>query len=206
VAPFLLALALAAASGQDNLDRLAEVLRSAPAWSASFTQVYTPEGFTEGTTEHGTLTLAPPARLRFDYTTASPRAFATDGRVARLVDAAAGSCDAVRLDAGTWGRLPLAALLDPPAARAAFAVESRDATLRLVPRKPAPDLAEITVRLDARGLPDEVTVLDGSGTRNTFTFSGWHAVAEPPPSFFLPALPGKAPCTPEESDTGAGNR
>ena len=206
MAPLLLLLALAALPGQDNLDRLAEVLRSARAWSADFTQVYLPEGFAQGTTERGTLTLAAPALLRFDYTTGSPRVFATDGRVGRLVDPAAGSCDAVRLDAGTWGRLPLAAVLDPPAARKAFAVESEDRSLRLVPREPTPDLAEITLRLDASGHPETVTVLDGSGTRNTFAFSRWRAVAEPPRSFFQPALPGKEPCSPEESDTGTGNR
>jgi len=206
VTAILVALALAAPSGQDNLDRLAAALRSAHAWRAAFTQVYTPEGFTEGTSERGTLTLAPPARLRFDYASGSPRAFAVDGRTARLVDPAAGSCDAVRLDAGTWGRLPLAAVLDPQAARRAFAVESLGPVLRLVPHEPTPDLAEIAVDLDAGGFPSRVIVLDGSGTRNTFTFTGWRAVAEPPPSLFQPALPGQTPCLAAEGDTGPGNR
>ncbi len=206
MAPLLLVLALTGPPRQDNLDRLAAVLRSARAWRADFTQVYTPEGFTEGTTDRGTFTLVPPARLRFDYTTGSPRVFAADGRIGRLVDPAAGSCDAVQLDAGAWGRLPLAAVLDPPAARKAFTVESHDGSLRLVPQEPTPDLAEITVRLDASGLPEAVTVLDGSGTRNAFAFTRWHAVTEPPASFFKPALPGREPCLPADGDTGAGNR
>jgi outer membrane lipoprotein-sorting protein len=204
--PLLLVLALAAAPPSDNLDRLAAALRAAPAWSAEFTQVYTPEGFTEGTTERGTLTLVPPARLRFDYTTGSPRVFAADGRVARLVDPAAGSCEAVRLDAGAWGRLPLAAVLAPQDARKSFSVESQDNTVRLIPHDRTPELARITIKLNADGRPATVTVLDDSGTRNTFTFNEWHAISEPSPSTFEPSLPGKEPCPPEESDTGAGYR
>src|SRR5512136_890037 len=129
----LLILALLAPPEQDGLDRRAAALRAATAWRADFEQVYTPEGFTEGTTESGHLTLVPPGRLRFDYTSGSPRVFARDGSIGRLVDPAAGSCDAVRLDTGSWSRLPLAAALDPAAARRAFSVESRGPTLRLIP-------------------------------------------------------------------------
>jgi outer membrane lipoprotein-sorting protein len=202
----LLALALAAAPPPDNLASLAAALRSAAAWRAAFTQVYVPEGFSEGTSEGGTLTIAPPARLRFDYTSGSPRTFTADGHVGRLVDDAAGSCDAVRLDAGTWGRLPLAAVLDPAAARRSFTVESHGRELRLVPHEPTPDLGEITVLLDRANLPASVTVVDGSGTRNAFTFTGWRRVAAPPAAFFEATLPGKAPCEPAEGDTETRNR
>ncbi len=202
----LLVLALAAPPAPDNLESLAVALRSAAAWRAAFTQVYIPEGFSEGTSDSGTLTVAPPARLRFDYTSGSPRTFTADGHVGRLVDIAAGSCDAVRLDTGTWGRLPLAAVLDPAAARRSFTVESRGRELRLVPREPTPDLAGITVLLDAANLPASVTVVDGSGTRNAFTFTGWRPVAAPPSAFFEASLPGKEPCQPAEGDTGSRYR
>jgi outer membrane lipoprotein-sorting protein len=195
--PLLLIMALAAAE-QDGLDRLAAALRSTGAWQAEFVQLYTPEGFTEGTSDRGRLTLAPPARLRFDYTSGSPRVFATDGSVGRLVDAAAGSCDALRLDVGAWGRLPLAALLDPPAARRAFTVEQRGRALRLTPREPSPELAEIAVTLDGKGMPESVTVRDAGGNTNRFDFSRWKPAAEPPAAFFQPALPGSPPCAPDQ--------
>ncbi|MBZ5588177.1 MAG: outer membrane lipoprotein carrier protein LolA [Acidobacteriia bacterium] len=194
----VLALALVAAPGPDALDRLAAVLREAKAWQAGFIQRYTPEGFEAGTTEKGTLTLSQPALLRFDYTSAAPRIFATDGSVGRLVDQGAGSCDAVRLDAGAWGRLPLAVALDPQAARRAFVIDSSGPTLRLVPKEPTPELAEITMTLSADGLPSGLTVRDASGNRNQFTFSGWQRRTELPPSFFRPSLPGSRPCAPEE--------
>ncbi|HLE60280.1 MAG TPA: outer membrane lipoprotein carrier protein LolA [Thermoanaerobaculaceae bacterium] len=189
---------LAAAPEQDGLDRLAAALRSAKAWQTEFVQVYTPEGFADGTTDSGRLTLVPPVRLRFDYTSGGPRVFATDGSIGRLVDPAAGSCDAVRLDVGAWGRLPLAAVLDPPAARLVFTVESRGGTLRLLPREPNPELAEITVALNAKGMPESVTVRDTSGNSNRFSFSRWKPVTEPPAAFFQPALPGSPPCSPDQ--------
>jgi outer membrane lipoprotein-sorting protein len=194
----LLILALLAPPEQDGLDRLAAALRAAKAWRAAFEQVYTPEGFTQGTTESGHLTLVPPGRLRFDYTSGSPRVFASDGSIGRLVDPAAGSCDAVRLDTGSWSRLPLAAALDPAAARRAFSVESRGPSLRLIPLAPSPELVEITVALDAEGMPASVTVRDPAGNSNRFNFTHWKSAAEPPAAFFRPALPGSSPCQPEQ--------
>ncbi|HVN76213.1 MAG TPA: outer membrane lipoprotein carrier protein LolA [Thermoanaerobaculaceae bacterium] len=194
----VLLLALAAAPDPDALDHLSAALGRAAGWQAEFVQRYTPEGFDTGTTESGHVTLAPPAQLRFDYTSGAPRVFASDGSVGRLVDPGAASCDAVRLDAGAWGRLPLAAALDPTAARRAFVVRSEGQEIRLVPREPTPELAEISITIGPDGLPASVTVRDASGDRNHFTFSGWSARGAPPPSFFRPSLPGSSPCAPEQ--------
>ncbi|HQT93232.1 MAG: hypothetical protein B7Z68_07645 [Acidobacteria bacterium 21-70-11] len=194
----LLLLVLAANPAPDALDRLAGALRASRGWRAAFAQEYVPEGFDTGTTERGTVALAPPARLRFDYTSGAPRIFATDGSVGRLVDPGAGTCDAVRLDAGVWARLPLSAVLDPGAARRAFVVEASGGAIRLIPREPTPDLAQVTVTIGPDDLPHEVTVRDASGNRNQFTFSGWRPDREPPLAFFQPSLPGSRPCVPEE--------
>ena len=194
---FLL-LVLAANPAPDALDRLAGAVRASRGWRAAFVQEYVPEGFDTGTTERGTLTLAPPECLRFDYTSGVARIFATDGSVGRLVDPGAGTCDAVRLDAGVWARLPLSAVLDPGAARRAFVVETSGAAIRLIPRDPTPDLAEVTVTIGPDDLPRDVTVRDASGNRNRFAFSEWRHDREPPLAFFRPSLPGAAPCAPEE--------
>ncbi len=194
----LLVLILAANPAPDALDRLAAAIRASRGWRAAFAQEYIPEGFDTGTSEHGKVTLAPPACLRFDYASGAARIFATDGSVGRLVDAGAGTCDAVRLDAGVWARLPLSAVLDPGAARRAFVVETGGAAIRLIPREPSPDLAQVTVTIGPDDLPREVTVRDASGNRNQFTFSDWRPDREPPPAFFRPSLPGFKPCVPEE--------
>jgi outer membrane lipoprotein-sorting protein len=195
IAPVILALA---AVPPPSLERLAAALRGAPAWHAAFVQTYTPEGFDQGTSDKGSLTLVPPDELRFDYASPGERVFAVDGAVARLVDRKRGSCEAVRLDRGTWARLPLAAVLDPGAAAHAFTIESTGDGLRLIPHEPGPDLAEITVMLDGAGLPATVAVKDGAGNINQFEFTHWRTEKLPPNTLFRPALPGSPPCLPED--------
>ena len=175
---------------------LAASIRREPAWQAAFQQEYVPAGFDEGSKAGGSLLLAAPALLRFEYSGTDHRVFALDGSVARTVDEAAGTCDAVRLDPEAWRRVPLAALLDPAAAEQAFIQGATDHTLVLRPRTPGTDLTEIRVVMGTDGMPAAITVVDGSGNRNTFTFSGWRAIPAPPGSAFAPGLPGSPPCTP----------
>jgi hypothetical protein len=182
-----------------ELEKLAATLRGAPAWRAEFVQTYTPAGFDEGTTDAGSLTLAPPDRLRFEYRGESGRVFALDGVVIRNVEENAGTCDAVRLDERMWGRLPLAALLDPTAAVASFSTEVTSGTLRLVPRQLNPDVASIEVAFATSNLVEKVTVTDPSGNRNVFSFSGWKAIGAQSDAVFHPALHGRPPCQPEGS-------
>jgi outer membrane lipoprotein-sorting protein len=199
IATILLALAPVAPTSTPpaELQHLATAMRGAAAWKATFTQTYTPSGFDEGTSDAGTVVVAPPGRLRFDYLGAEPRVFAVDEGVARQVDPGAGSCDAFRLDGALWDRLPLAALLDPAATVKSFDAVAVAGVLRLTPREPSPELASIEVTVGPSGLPATVVVRDGEGNRNLFSFSGWVAVAVPPAASFAPALPGKAPCRPE---------
>jgi Outer membrane lipoprotein carrier protein LolA len=180
-----------------ELDGLLATLRAAPAWQAHFVQRYVPSGFKEGNRDEGEVVLVAPSSLRFDYSGKDPRAFAVDGTVARLVDDVAGTCDAVRLDSATWDRLPLAALLDPGAARAAFVVSREGNALRLVPRSPGPELSQLVIGAGTDHLPAEVVATDGNGNRNEFSFTGWRKVEPPAPAFFRPALPGAKPCLPE---------
>jgi hypothetical protein len=191
----LASILLAAAPALAEFERLAAALKAAPAWQARFSQAYIPEGFPAATSEGGRLTLAAPARLRFDYDNGG-RAFAVDGGVARFVDPAGPSCDAVRLDQGTWGRLPLAAVLDPAAAEAAFSIEGTGNGLRLVPKQPTPDLAQVHLQLDAAGMIGTLEVVDQAGTVNRFLFTEWKRSPAPGEEFFRPSLPGGSPCTP----------
>jgi hypothetical protein len=188
----------AVAGAQVTLEEVAEAVGAVPAWQVTFTQRYVPAGFETGATESGTLTVAPVASLRFDYAGESPRVFAADGAVARWVDPGAGTCTAVRVDAGTWGRLPLAAFLDPGAARAAFVVTVAGSEVTLTAREPTPELVSVVVRVGDGSLPAAVTVFDASGNRNEFALSSWQRRAAPPAGFFRPAIAGQPPCDPAE--------
>lgn len=187
-----------AASAAPTLESLAAAINAAPAWRASFAQRYVPAGFTEGTTDQGSVTVAPPVRLRFEYRGENEQVFAVDGAVVRMVDPGAGICDALRLDNAAWGRLPLAALLDPAAAGRAFTSASRGAALVLHPREPMPELAELEVTAGRDGLPATVVVLDGAGNRNEFSFRDWRRQRDPGLEPFRPALAGQAPCVPDQ--------
>ncbi|MFI5142894.1 MAG: outer membrane lipoprotein carrier protein LolA [Thermoanaerobaculales bacterium] len=191
-------LAAVAAGTPTSLEQLAAALRASRAWRAEFVQTYTPQGFDHGTSEPGILTVVPPAKVRFDYTASGGRVFAVDGSISRLVDVGNGSCEAIRLDRGTWAKLPLAAVLDPAAAGRTFVIEAKDHTLRLVPREPTADLAEVTITLDDDRLPRAVLVQDTAGNRNRFSFTRWQTTSEPPAKLFAPSLPGSPPCLPED--------
>lgn len=193
-------LALAAGLPQPLPAALEEVARAvgrAPAWQADFTQYYLPAGFQQGTSERGTLVLAPPDRLRFDYTSVPGRVFAVDGPVARLVDQETGSCQATSLDAATLSRLPLATILDPEATARSFSIEVAGATLTLVPLVPTPDLARVTIQVGEDHLPVTIQVTDSTDNRNTFTFSRWKPTKAPAAGAFRPHLSGEPPCPPE---------
>ncbi|HNX49492.1 MAG TPA: outer membrane lipoprotein carrier protein LolA [Thermoanaerobaculaceae bacterium] len=197
----LLALLLAASpppTQPSQLATLAARMAAAPAWQADFVQDLVPAGFSEGTREAGTLVVAPPARLRFDYG-ADGRIFAVSGSVARQVDLQTGGCDAVLLSASTWSRLPLATILDPAAAAGSFVISEAPGMIGLTPREPIPELATVEIRLDQAGNVASVMVLDQTGNRNTFSFSRWRRLPAQPVSTFEPALPGHVPCRPEGS-------
>lgn len=190
----VLAVALAAPPVVD-LETVAAAVRSAPAWEVPFTQRYVPAGFSRGTEEAGTLLLRPPDGARFEY---GERVFAVHDTVARLVDLEAGTCEAVRLSPDSLDRLPLAAVLDPGAAHAAFAVEAASRTLTLIPRGTSGSVARIVLDVAPGGLPSQIVVHDSNGDRNEFRFQRWRRRSVPSDRAFAPSLPGLPPCEPED--------
>jgi len=191
---FVFAVALAAPPVAD-LETVAAALRRAPAWEVAFTQRYVPAGFTRGSEERGTLLLQPPHKARFEY---AGRVFAVNHTVARLVDVEGGTCEAVRLSPDTLDRLPLAAVLDPGAARASFEVEAAPRALTLVPQSLSSSVAKIVLHLTPDGLPSQIVVYDSSGDRNEFHFQRWRRRGVLPDNAFAPSLPGLSPCEPED--------
>jgi|YNPBryunderm2012_1023409.scaffolds.fasta_scaffold01107_2 outer membrane lipoprotein-sorting protein len=191
---FVLTVALAAPPVAD-LETAAAALRRAPAWEVAFTQRYLPAGFTRGTEERGTLLLQPPHGARFEY---AGRVFAVNESVARWVDMAGGTCEAMRLSPESVDRLPLAAVLDPGAARATFQVEVEARTLTLIPRRPGGSVAKIVLHLAPDGLPSQIVVHDASGDRNEFHFHRWRRRNALSDNAFAPSLPGLPPCKPED--------
>lgn len=179
------------------LQALATALQKAPAWQATFTQAFSPAGFSASTEEKGVVTFSHPSRVRFDYTSAPHRVFALDGSQARMLDEATGSCQAWSLGEGAWAALPLAALTDPGALRQLFSLQQRQSRLVLQPHKPMIEVARLEVAVGSNGLPEEVVVEDAQGNRNRFRFTGWRQLETLPSGFFAPAPPGGQTCASE---------
>lgn len=192
----MLVLLLVLTLASSPLEQLAAKLQAAPAWQAEFSQSFVPAGLSRGSQEHGTFTFAHPSRVRFDYQSDPKRTFAVDGSLARMVDAEAGTCQALELSQGAWASLPLVTLTDPGALRGFFTVEEKAQAITLMPRQPSPELARVVVHLGPDGLPQEVLVEDGSGNQNRFRFSRWRAQKTVARELFSPSLPGQPPCLP----------
>lgn len=184
----------------NRLEALGGALRANPVWSADYQQEYVPVGMTTGETIVGRVWLAWPDRALFHTGSPPVRLMGLEGRVARLVDLEAGSCDEHRLSDREWQRVPLVAVLDPRASVAHFSVlELGDRGFMLVPREPG-GIDRVEVVLGDDGLPAEVLVVDPQGAVNRLRFSGWHPSVQPPDGAWLPLPPPDVECV---SDPGA---
>ena len=184
-----------------RLEALGSSLRSEPAWCAGFEQEYVPVGMTVGETAIGRVWLAWPDRALFHTGSPPTRLMGLEGRVARLVDLEAGSCDEHRLSDREWQRVPLAAVLDPRAAIEHFSVLELgdDRGFVLVPREPG-GIDRVEVALGADALPAEVVVVDPQGAVNRLRFSGWRPSEPPSDGGWLPPAPPGIDCV---TDPGA---
>jgi hypothetical protein len=177
----------------ERLEALGSSLRSAPAWHATYDQVYIAAGMTMGDEESGEVWVAWPDRALFRSGTPLVREFGLENRRVRLLDLEVPSCDEHVIDDDEWARIPLAAVLDPRAAIDRFTVMRVGDGIVLVPRSPG-GVARVEVRLDPDRLPTTVVVIDPQGNTNTLHFSEWRAVVEPPSGHWLPTPPPGVEC------------
>jgi hypothetical protein len=199
VVTVLAAAVVAAAAGGPvaRLEELGGALRSEPAWRASYHQVYTPAGMTEGEEVDGTVWAAWPDHALFRSGDPVQRLMGMDARRVRLVDREMGSCDDHVLDEDEWSRIPLAAVLDPRTAVDRFTIlELGGDGLALIPREPG-GVARVEVTLRPDHLPAVVLVVDPQGATNRLQFGDWTAVAGPPDGTWLPEPPPGVACVTE---------
>ena len=184
----------------DRLETLADALSRQPAWTADYRQEYVPAGMTLGEEATGRVWVSWPDRAVFHTGDPVIRLMGLDGRVARLVDLEAGSCDEHHLSDREWERFPLAALLDPEGASQRFDLAEQGASgLVLRPREPG-GVDRLEVALNDDGLPAEVVIVDPQGATNRLRFSSWHPSGGPPGDDWLPKPPSGMTCA---TDPGA---
>ena len=187
-------------STSDRLEALTDALSAQPSWTADYRQEYVPAGMTLGEEAAGRVWVSWPDRALFHTGDPVIRLMGLDGRVARLVDLEAGSCDEHHLSDREWERFPLAALLDPDGASQRFDLsEQGESGLVLRPREVG-GVDRLEVVLNDDGLPVEVVIVDPQGATNRLRFSSWHPSGGPPADAWLPEAPPGMTCV---TDPGA---
>ncbi len=165
--------ALSSTRADDVARRVEERLLRTGDMRARFTQTYRSGAIGREVRERGTLSLKRPGRMRWEYEAPERKTFVSDGRTFYFyVPADRQVVVREQRDATGVAGLLLAgrgALLEP------FAPELQEAPpgrtrLRLVPRKPDPEVEELVLDVDAEHRVRSIEVTDPQGNKSRFEF------------------------------------
>jgi outer membrane lipoprotein-sorting protein len=162
----------------DVLEDVRESLAAAGPTGARFTQHYVPAGFTAGERETGTLALALPDCLRWDYAEPYPKGYLLCGSAAHQWNPEDGTGQRFQLDRKNEPGLDLL-LLSVGDLRTRYRAAARRAdgavTVTLTPLRNLEELAEATLVVDpASKRLTAVSYRDREGNRTRFEITGYH--------------------------------
>jgi outer membrane lipoprotein-sorting protein len=165
------------------------------AHAGTFTQTYTPAGFTTARRETGTVWIQAPQRLRFEYGPPQNTIYTYDAGVGRFFSPEDKQLTVRRLTPEERARLPIVFLTDPGELASAYEISVESAPegsrLLLKPRTPREDLAWLRLTIGPAGEVSELSYEDGSGNRTAFRFGPWRTEkARPPADFRITGPPG----------------
>ncbi len=145
--------------------------------TARFTQTYRSGMLGKAIVEKGSLSLKPPGRMRWEYRDPERKTFVSDGRTFYFYVPADRQV-IVREQADSRG-IPALLLSGRGDILSQFAVTEEDAPaagvrrLRLVPRKPDPEIDHVLVDADDAARIRGITIVDAQGSRSQFVFDGF---------------------------------
>lgn len=145
--------------------------------TARFVQTYRSGMLGKAIVERGALSLKPPGRMRWEYRDPERKTFVSDGRTFYFYVPADRQV-IVREQADSRG-IPALLLSGRGDILAQFAVTEEPAAaaglrrLRLVPRKPDPEIEHVLLDADAQARIRGITVVDAQGSRSQFTFDSF---------------------------------
>ncbi len=164
-----------------TLDAVRDALASAGPIEAQFTQTYVPAGFSNGEEESGTLALALPDCLRWDYRQPYDKTFLLCGEVAHYWNAEDRTGRRYRVDRENEPGLDLL-LLGVDDLKARYRARQRPAeagrvTVELEPLQPVESVAEATLVVDpAAQRIVGLSYRDREGNSTRFRITGYHAL------------------------------
>jgi outer membrane lipoprotein-sorting protein len=188
-----LPLLLAALDPAAVLSSVRRAYTASPSFTARFVQSYVPAGFAPASPETGSVTMAAPDRIRFDYDGKEGKLFTFDGTAARQYVAADRQLVVRTLTPDEKERLPLIFFESPEAllrrfTASAVAVESGLTEVTLTPRSGG-EPAKLELAVAASGEVRRLVITDLAGNRTTFAFTGLVASGRRPAADFAPAPP-----------------
>ncbi len=188
----ILALLLAATVHVSEIDNAAAAMAGT---EASFTQRFTPKGFTNSQVESGSVIFGALPMMRWTYTKPEEKVFVFDGTQSWFYVAADKQVTVATIDDRRRSELPFLLIGDPAARDRLFVVnESRrggSVVVSLQPRSASSAIRNVTLTITpTTHLIQQLQYSDREGNRTVFDFSGFHRRPASPDLFRFTPPPG----------------
>ena len=184
----ILSLLLAATLAQSEIDKAAAAMAGT---EASFTQRFTPKGFTRSQVENGTVIFGPLPMMRWTYAKPEEKVFVFDGTNSWFYVAADKQVTVAQIDDRRRSELPFLLIGDAASRERLFAVKESANTVTLQPKSGAGAIRNVTLTIaPATHLIQQLEYSDREGNRTVFEFSGYHRRATPADVFRFTAPAG----------------
>lgn len=183
---------IAAAAYPSAIDQAAAAMAGT---QASFTQRFTPKGFTRSQIESGTVIFGTLPMMRWTYSKPEEKVFVFDGTNSWLYAAADKQVTVATIDDRRRSELPFLLIGDPGARERLFAVNESSrggsAVVTLQPRSASSAIRSVTLTIAPQThLIQQLEYSDREGNRTEFDFSGYQRRAASPDLFRFTAPAG----------------
>src|SRR5213082_2662661 len=176
--PVFLTAAVAYAS---QIDKAAAAMAGT---EASFTQRFTPKGFTRSQVENGTVIFGPLPMMRWTYAKPEEKVFVFDGTNSWFYVAADKQVTVAQIDDRRRSELPFLLIGDPASRERLFDVKESANAVTLQPKSASSAIRNVTLTIaPATHLIQQLEYSDREGNRTVFEFSGYQRRAVTPDLF-----------------------
>ncbi len=177
-----------AAAYASEIDKAAAAMAGT---EASFTQRFTPKGFTRSQVENGTVVFGPLPMMRWTYAKPEEKVFVFDGTNSWFYVAADKQVTVAQIDDRRRSELPFLLIGDAAARTRLFDVKESGNRITLQPKSASGAIRSVALTIaPATHLIQQLEYSDREGNRTVFEFSGFQRRATPADLFRFTAPAG----------------
>src|SRR5256885_5307443 len=170
----LLIIALVLAASMAHAAEIDNAVSVMSGMEASFTQRFTPKGFTNSQVESGSVIFGTLPMMRWTYTKPEEKVFVFDGTNSWFYVAADKQVTVAQIDDRRRSELPFLLIGDPASRERLFAVKESANTVTLQPKSGTGAIRNVTLTIaPATHLIQQLEYSDREGNRTVFEFSGY---------------------------------